>query len=368
MPATSRCSAKVACAIIRSSCGIATAVVTSVLYNASVYRDEAGKVVGVFAAARDITERKQAEAAVQAERQRLFDVLETLPAMICLLTPDYHVAFANRSFREKFGESHGRHCYEYCFGRSEPCEFCESYTALKTGQPHHWEVIGSDGSVIAAHDFPFTDVDGSPLILEMDMDITEQRRAELGLKEANERLEQRVAERTEALQQAKAAAEAANEAKSQFLANMSHELRTPMNAILGMIDLALPKAADPTVQDCLQTAKGSADLLLTLLDDLLDSAKIESGKLELESAPFSLRRMLDQLTRVLAVRASEKGLAFCCRVPDETPDALVGRPHALAANPPQPGRQRHQVHRARRGGNESSREESPLSLRERGRG
>lgn len=120
------------------------------------------------------------------------------------------------------------------------------------------------------------------------------------------------------------AAEAANEAKGRFLANMSHELRTPMNAILGMIDVALPKAIDPTVKDCLATAKESADLLLTLLNDLLDSAKIESGKLELESAPFSLRRMLDQLTRALSVRASEKGLVFSCRVSDETPDAVVG--------------------------------------------
>ena len=69
------------------------------------------------------------------------------------------------------------------------------------------------------------------------------------------------------LRRAKAAAESANAAKSQFLANMSHELRTPMNAILGMIDVALPKAAfDPTVLDCLQTAKGSADLLLALLE------------------------------------------------------------------------------------------------------
>jgi PAS domain S-box-containing protein len=128
----------------------------------------------------------------------------------------------------------------------------------------------------------------------------------------------------ESLEQTAHAAEAANEAKGRFLANISHELRTPMNAILGMIDVAMPKAAHPIVKDCLQTVKGSADLLLTLLNDLLDSSKIDAGKLELESAPFSLRRMLDQVTRVLAVRAAEKGLRFSCRVPEETPDALVG--------------------------------------------
>lgn len=128
----------------------------------------------------------------------------------------------------------------------------------------------------------------------------------------------------ESLRRHAQAAQIANEAKSQFLANISHELRTPMNAILGMIDLALPKAVDPTVHDCLQTARGSADLLLTLLNDLLDSAKIESGKLLLELTPFSLRRMLDQIARVLAVRASEKGLRFSSRIAQDTPDVVLG--------------------------------------------
>ncbi|RXA17846.1 PAS domain S-box protein, partial [Methanosarcina sp. MSH10X1] len=137
----------------------------------------------------DITEIKQAQAAVQAERQRLFDVLETLPAMISLLTPDYHVAFANRGFREKFGEADDRHCYEYCYGRTRPCEFCEIHKVIETGNPHHWEGTTPDGSVIDSYDFPFTDIDGSPMILKMDIDITEQKRAEVELKKHREQLE-----------------------------------------------------------------------------------------------------------------------------------------------------------------------------------
>ncbi|WP_048181654.1 PAS domain S-box protein [Methanosarcina siciliae] len=148
----------------------------------------------------DVTELKRAEEqlhetelsckvaeAVESERQRLFDVLETLPVMICLLTSDHHIAFANRSFREKFGESGGRHCYEHCFGSTLPCEFCESYQVLETGQPHNWEVTTPDGSVIDIYSFPFTDVDGSPMILKMDIDITERKQAEEKLRDSEEK-------------------------------------------------------------------------------------------------------------------------------------------------------------------------------------
>ncbi|HEY3362211.1 MAG TPA: MEDS domain-containing protein [Methanosarcina sp.] len=123
--------------------------------------------------------------AVEAERQRLFDVLETLPIMICLLTSDYQVAFTNRGFREKFGESTSKYCYEYCFGFTQPCEFCESYKVLETGQPHNWEICAPDGSTIDVYNFPFTNVDGSFMILHMSIDITERRKAEEALRLSN---------------------------------------------------------------------------------------------------------------------------------------------------------------------------------------
>ena len=112
----------------------------------------------------EINEREAAEKAVKAERQRFIDVLETLPAYAVLLSADYHVPFANRFFRERFDESHGRCCFEYLFGRSQPCEICEPYTVMKTNAPHRWEWIGPDGRNYSVFDFPFKDTDGAPLV------------------------------------------------------------------------------------------------------------------------------------------------------------------------------------------------------------
>ncbi len=135
----------------------------------------------------DVTERKRAADALKAERQRFNDVLEMLPAYLVLLTPDYHVSFANRFFLERFGQSHGRRCFEYLFGRNEPCETCETYSVLKTNAPHHWEWTGPDGRNYDVFDFPFPDTDGSMSILEMGIDITERKRAEEALRQNEER-------------------------------------------------------------------------------------------------------------------------------------------------------------------------------------
>jgi PAS domain S-box-containing protein len=175
-------------------------------------RDAAGEPQWIDGVIWDVTERQQIEAAlrqsearakvaeaVRVERQRLVEVLDKLPAYVILLTPDYRVPLANRFFEQRFGKSEGRRCYDYLFHRTEPCENCQTYNVLKTNSPQRWEWTGPDSRNYDIYDFPFTDVDGSPLIMEVGLDITERKQAEVELKKHREHLQDIVHERTAAL-------------------------------------------------------------------------------------------------------------------------------------------------------------------------
>jgi PAS domain S-box-containing protein len=156
-------------------------------------------------------ELTQAYTAVQAERQRLYDVLQTLPVYVVLLSQDYQVTFANRFFEQRYGKAHGRPCHKYLFDRDTPCEVCETYKVLKTAGSLDWRWTGPDDHDYEIHDFPFTDTDGSPMIMEVGIDITEMNRAKRALHETNALLELRVAERTAELKVAQQEAEQARD-------------------------------------------------------------------------------------------------------------------------------------------------------------
>ena len=189
---------------------------------------------------------------------------------------------------------------------------------LEPDQHTELRIVRSDGETgIGEMRVAGTEWEGRPARLVSVHDITERREFENDLRDAKE------------------AAEAANLAKSQFVANMSHEVRNPMNGILGMTELLLDTGVTAEQQDYIGAVKDSADLLHTVLNDILDISKIEAGKLELEAIEFDLSVWLSDIVTRMGVRASHKGLRPDHHIQSEVPDGLIGDPtrlHQIIAN------------------------------------
>lgn len=227
-----------------------------------------------------------------------------------------HVLNANANFRELMGyrldeivgQNHRMFC-EPAYAQTEA--YAQFWEQLRSGQLDGGEYLrlGKDGRRIwiQATYNPIFDAMGQPFkVVKFATDLTQRRTMEQELRASKDRAEQAAA------------------ARSTFLANMSHEIRTPMNAIIGFTEALLDTPMDAQQRRHLGTVQHAARSMLRLLNDILDTAKLEKGAVELEIADFSLQEVCDQILASLRIHAGKKGLALQCVTDERVPPYLQG--------------------------------------------
>ncbi|WP_051376910.1 ATP-binding protein [Burkholderia sp. WSM2232] len=281
----------------------------------------------------EIAERQHAEEAARASEHFLDSIVENIPDMIFVKD-----AATLRFVRfNKAGEQLLGYRREELIGKSDhelfPREEAQFFAlrdrdVLESQQrvdvPEEPVHTRHGPRLVHTIKIPIAGVRGEPqFLLGISRDITEQKRAEEELRRHREHLEDMIRERTAELAVAKEHADAANQAKSDFLAHMSHELRTPLNGILGYAQiLKRDKSLDRRQADGIAVIQRSGEHLLAIINDILDMAKIEAGKVEIHLGEVVLEGLIHFIAETMRVKATEKGLAFSCERASDLPAAV----------------------------------------------
>ena len=292
----------------------------------------------LFASARDITDRVQAEAQLQQSHDLLSKISDQVPGVLFKACMDagghFSVPFSSKAGAELFGLASGalREDAGALFAMVAPADRAEFFASVQRSAITLMDWVGEFRVELPGKGLcwrlgqarPERQADGSTLWYGFIADATERVEAQSQLRELNESLELRVAERTQELALALQSAELANRSRGEFLANTSHEIRTPMNSVLGMVYLALKTNTDPQQREYLERIQSAGVHLMRIIDDILDFSKIDAGKLQLEIAGFNLDQALEQLLRLTEGRAQEKGLSLRLEKEADVPTLLQG--------------------------------------------
>ncbi|WP_154668033.1 PAS domain S-box protein [Pseudoduganella violaceinigra] len=307
--------------------------------NVEPLRDEHGPGSMVVASLTDISYRKRSEDALRQGEQRLQEIIQMMPIGLFIKDKDSHMILMNRASEQQFGYTFD----ELNNGDYAPFHAPEDVAAFRAKdleafagrslidyEETIWNPVLNAQRQLRTFKKPVYDAHGAPAyLIGMAIDISDSKANERALRELNEHLEERVAQRTVQLEEARQQAEEASAAKGQFLAKMSHEIRTPMNGVIGMAYLALKTDLAPRQRDYLEKIRFAGEHLLRIIDDILDISKIEAGKLEIEDVDFSLDHVIQTLTTVVAPKAASRGLRLAFELDPALPPVLRGDPLRL---------------------------------------
>ena len=254
-----------------------------------------------------------------AQVRRLSQAVEQSPESVVITDLDGNIEYVNAAFVRTSGyareELLGQNSRILQSGQTPRAIYDTLWATLLEGRAWSGQLINKRKSGEIYYEqaliAPIRQPDGMVLnYLAVKQDITEKKRLGEELDRHRHHLEELVVTRTAELAAAKQAAEVANEAKSAFLANMSHEIRTPMNAIIGLTHMLQRKAHEPEQLERLAKIRDSADHLLSVINDVLDISKIESGKATLGKVDFDLQAQIERVLALVRDRAEDKGLVL----------------------------------------------------------